>query len=472
MDIVQKILYTDPLLEKQDEAIKPMRPKQILSGGPSCYRTKVWVVFDMLRLMVIVGVVAMAFNALARNQVPPKMVEVPLPLLPVVKVIEPPSPPAAQINTRIVPVSVRHGDNLNLIRSRAGVSRNDFHRLMAADETIGVLRRIHEGESLKMRLDDDNRLLDLYYQPSELEEYHFQRNGDVFSAAHRKLPKSVQYTHYQGNIRRSLFDAIGKLELPDRIAMELVEIFRWDVDFTRMPANSSFRILLESIYMDTRFIGHGTILYAELVTPEAEYEAIHFEDRNGQAAYYSTEGKSLKKTFLRTPLKLDLKKVRISSSFNRKRMHPVLNYYRPHYGVDYAVPRGTPVLASGDGYILEMVHGHREAGNYIVIQHAGNYKTRYLHLSGFEEDMAEGVFVTQGRPIGFVGMTGSATGSHLHYELLSFDTPVDPVAVTMHPETSVPAEKMPLFRQVVHVLRQELGSHDQNLRFAAQQKVD
>jgi murein DD-endopeptidase MepM/ murein hydrolase activator NlpD len=225
------------------------------------------------------------------------------------------------------------------------------------------------------------------------------------------------------------------------LAMQLSDIFAWDIDFTTdLRDGDTFKIVVEALYLDGEFKKYGDILAAEFVNNGETYRAYRFE-HNGKAGYYDEEGKSLRKAFLKAPLSFR----RISSGFSLGRFHPILKIYRPHHGLDYAAPAGTPVSAMGDGTVI-FAGKKGQYGNLVIIRHPNGYKTYYGHLSKFGKDIKKGTKVEQGQIIGYVGSTGLATGPHLHYELRIRNRPVNPVTVKSLKGTSIPEKLMAEFR--------------------------
>jgi murein DD-endopeptidase MepM/ murein hydrolase activator NlpD len=215
--------------------------------------------------------------------------------------------------------------------------------------------------------------------------------------------------------------------LSDNLTMEIANIFGWDIDFALdIRKGDAFTVLYEELYLDGEKIDDGNILAAEFVNNGRTYQAVRYTDAGGHTDYYSLDGKSMRKQFLRTPVSI----ARISSRFNLKRKHPILNKIRAHKGVDYAAARGTPIKATANGRI---VHRGKKGGygNTIIIQHGSKYSTLYAHLSKYRGGLKKGSRVKQGQEIGYVGSSGLATGPHLHYELRVNGVHRDPLRVKL-----------------------------------------
>jgi len=222
----------------------------------------------------------------------------------------------------------------------------------------------------------------------------------------------LRQAYAAGTIEDSLFQSAQRAGLSDNLTMELAAIFGWDIDFALdIREGDHFAVVYEDKYLNGNKIGTGDIIAAEFTNRGTTYRAIRYTDASGHTDYYSPDGHSLRRAFLRTPVKF----TRISSRFSLHRMHPILNRIRAHKGVDYAAPIGTPIRAAGDGKII--FRGRKGGyGRVIIIRHGSHYSTLYGHMSAFNSKVRLGSHVRQGQVIGYVGMSGLATGPHLHYE--------------------------------------------------------
>jgi len=310
--------------------------------------------------------------------------------------------------------TVQSGDSLARIFNRAGVSARDLHELMALGAAVNTLKRIHPGQTLQLRADARGQLLELRYEESQTLGLHVTRGPDGFTATTIHRIPDRQTANATAVIESSLFLAGQKAKLSDGMIMDLAGIFGWDIDFALdIREGDRFTVLYDELYLDGERIGDGNILAAEFVNQGQAFRAIRYTDPDGRTDYYTPDGRSLRKAFLRTPVEFS----RISSGFNLKRKHPLLNRIRAHKGVDYAAPKGTPIKVTGSGRVtFRGVKGGY--GNAVIVQHGSTYSTLYAHLSGFAQGISTGTRVRQGQTIGYVGMTGMATGPHLHYEFL------------------------------------------------------
>lgn len=329
--------------------------------------------------------------------------------------------PIATVTTPTLPadnwteVTVKNGDNLSLIFSRAGLSPQQLHQVLSLGKEAKVLTRLFPGDKLRLNITDDKQLAALSYDIDQTETLHITRRADDsgrYSATTEKHHIETRTAYSSGTIESSLFLAAKKAGLSDNLTMEMAGIFGWDIDFALdIRQGDRFTVIYEEQFLEGKKLRNGKILAAEFNNRGKSYRAVRYTDSQGNSDYYSPGGKSMRKAFLRTPVEFS----RISSRFNLKRKHPVLNKIRAHKGVDYAAPRGTPIRATGDGKI---VHLGRKGGygKTIIIQHGSRYSTRYAHMNNYARGMKNGKRVKQGQIIGYVGSTGLATGPHLHYE--------------------------------------------------------
>jgi len=283
--------------------------------------------------------------------------------------------------------------------------------------------------------------------PAERVVFDLQ-NPDRTRIARR--PVEQRWTQVSARIDGSLYQALVQQDVHPVLVLRLSEVFAWQVDFFRLRAGDSLRVLYEQRTVDGEAIIPGEIIAAYLKHRGTMYHAFRFEE-GGEADYYDEEGQSLRRQLLKAPLRY----TRISSGYSERRFHPVLREYRPHRGVDYAAPRGTPVRAVGNGLVTEAQYDGPN-GNYVKVRHNGTYTSAYLHLSGFAEGVHPGTKVKQGETIGYVGSTGRSTGPHLDYRLWRRDRPVDPTSLDLPPSHPVQPHKLPAFQRHVRTMRARL----------------
>ena len=344
--------------------------------------------------------------------------------------------PGLKVNQHWIEERVRAGDSLARIFSRLGLSANLLHRVTQSSKAAAQLARIKPGETLKVLLDEEKNLRELIHLYSPAKSLQITANNDGFTSKVIEREYEIRQTSASGTITDSLFRSGGEAGLPDAMIMDLASIFGWDIDFAlEIRAGDSFSVIYEEKYLDGERQGNGAILAAEFRNRGKRFRAVRFIDDHGRSNYFSPGGKSMRKTFLRAPV--DFR--RISSKFTPTRWHPVLGKRRPHRGVDYAAKTGTPVKAAGDGKVI--YRGRKGGyGNTLIIQHPNHYTTLYAHLSKFRGTVKKGSRVKQGDIIGYVGMTGLATGPHLHYEFRINSVHRNPLTVKL-PSASPIAKK-------------------------------
>lgn len=311
--------------------------------------------------------------------------------------------------------TVKSGDNLALIFARQGLSPQELDRVMRSDKSTASLKRLMPGQQFKFGIDvnaDTDKLQQLIYKIDDLNTLKVERGSDgnfVVATDTRKM--EVRVTNSTAVIDSSLFLAGQAAGLSDNLIMELAGIFGWDVDFVLdIRSGDHFTLVYEELFLDGIKKRDGNIIAAEFVNRGKSYRALRYTDASGMSDYYSPDGRSMRKAFLRTPVDF----TRISSRFGN-RYHPTLKKRKNHTGVDYAAPRGTPIKAAGDGK-MTFVGRKGGYGKAVIIQHGGKYSTLYAHMSRIKPGSHRGKRVKQGQTIGYVGSTGRSTGPHLHYE--------------------------------------------------------
>jgi murein DD-endopeptidase MepM/ murein hydrolase activator NlpD len=357
---------------------------------------------------------------------------------------------------------IRSGDTLGALLTRLGVSDSDAEKYLRGPSTA-ALRQLKPGRLVQAKVDDDGSLQWLRYAYSAtdgrdaaaLATGHalvVERHADAFAVHDETLANERRVELRSGEIRSSLFAATDAAGLPDGIATQIAEIFSGDIDFYRdLRRGDRFRVIYESYYQGGEFIRAGRILAIEFVNAGRAHSALWYDspsaahgdgDATTAGHYYGFDGRSLRRAFLRTPLEF----TRISSGFGG-RMHPISNVWRQHTGIDYAAPQGTPVRTTADG-IVQFAGVKNGYGNCVLIKHQGVYSTLYGHLSAFAAGMKQGQRVEQGRLIGYVGMTGWATGPHLHYEFRVSDHATDPLTAALPEAPPIARAEQSTFRAV------------------------
>ena len=323
-------------------------------------------------------------------------------------------------------VRLANGDSLYGIFLEQGLAVSELIDLLRSGEDAQALKRLRPEQKLEIYVDSEQSLRYLVYHLDEIESLHFFRVDGGFSSERQQAELERRLASVKGEIRDSFYLAAQRAGLSDRLTMETAEIFGWDIDFALDVRNGDhFSVIYEELYQPDGTASDGVILAAEFMNRDRTIRALRYEDEGGDAQYYSPEGLSMRKAFLRTPVNF----TRISSRFGMRR-HPVLHKLRHHDGVDYAAPRGTPVRATGDGRVA-FASRKGGYGKTIIIKHGTAYTTLYAHLSGFAKGLRKGVEVEQGQTIGYVGSTGLSTGPHLHYEFRVRDRHRDPLKVKL-----------------------------------------
>lgn len=324
-------------------------------------------------------------------------------------------------------VTIAKGDSLSSIFMALGLSQAELYRVLETVEETAVFSRLHEGQSLELKVDAEKRVRELTLAVDATHSLRLVDTDRGFRMRRVDAQLDRRVATVTGSIASSLFLSAKGAGLSDRLIMEMVDIFAWDVDFALdIRDGDRFTVIYDEIYKDAEKLGDGDILAAEFTNRGRRLRAIRYADSDGYTDYYTPQGRSLRKAFLRTPVKFS----RISSRFTQRRWHPVLHRARAHRGVDYAAPTGTPVKATGDGAVT-FVGRHGGYGRAVILQHGDKYTTLYGHLSRFAKGLKPNKRVHQGEVIGYVGKSGLASGPHLHYEFRVNGVHRDPLKVSL-----------------------------------------
>ncbi|GKT11919.1 MAG: hypothetical protein ISEC1_P0892 [Thiomicrorhabdus sp.] len=325
------------------------------------------------------------------------------------------------------------------------------------------LTNLRVGDKLTIWVDKHDQLQKILYPKSQTLSYELVKTDTSYHLKEKIEPVDIRTQTAVGTIRGAFYLAGKRAGLSARNIMNLSDIFSWDIDFSReLQSGDTFKVIYEAKYLRGKYIGDGAILAAQITTHKGKtkHNAFIARDKGKVIGYYNEKGKNLKKAFLRSPVDY----VRITSKYNPKRFHPVLKRTRPHRGVDYGGPRGTPIRATGDGKISFKGWG-TGYGRHIKIKHAGRFTTLYGHMSRFAK-VKKGQKVKQGQIIGYMGKTGLATGVHLHYEFRVKNKHVDPLKVKF-PDASPIAKKYRRdFIQSSKFLLTQLDRLDSNTQIA------
>jgi murein DD-endopeptidase MepM/ murein hydrolase activator NlpD len=329
--------------------------------------------------------------------------------------------------------TVENGDTLALIFKKAGFTPKDVYHVAKVYEDA---TRLHPGEEVSFAYDSNGDFKAFKHQKTHLVSNVIEKQGSNYQIEEIVKEPTVEYRFAQGTINSSLFIDAKKAGLNQTSTMNFANIFGWDIDFVQdLRQGDSFSLMYEELYLDGESIGYGDIVAAEFVNQGNKYQAIRHEDEFGRANYYTPDGKSMRKAFLRSPIDF----ARISSHFNLRRKHPVLNKIRAHRGTDYAAGTGTPIRTAGDGKVI-FAGWKGGYGRCVIIQHGQGIQTLYAHMSKFNKKTKKGARVSQGQVIGYVGATGMVSGPHLHYEFRVNGVHKNPVKVKL-PEARPIAKK-------------------------------
>ena len=328
------------------------------------------------------------------------------------------------------------------------------------------LRKIHAGNSYTAFLSNDtlSQLKFLVYEHNPIDYVVFDFTDSVKVFLRQKEITTIQ-KRAEGIITTSLWDAITESHINPLVALQLSDIYAWTVDFFGLQRGDHFTVVYDELFVDSVSVGLGDIYGASFNFGGNDIMAIPFM-QDSTLSFFDQDGNSLKRAFLKAPLKFS----RISSRFSGSRLHPVLKIRRPHYGVDYAAAVGTPVYSIGDGRVAQVSYQEGGGGRYVKIRHNSVYTTTYMHLSAFAKGLRGGQFVKQGDLIGYVGSSGLATGPHLDFRVYRNGSPIDPLKMESPPVSPVKTENMQAFNavktqttQILHNLQaNELGQVNQH----------
>lgn len=337
---------------------------------------------------------------------------------------------------------IQRGDTVGSILSRLGIQEIEALEFIRTSPEARVMhQQLAPGKAVTAQTSGLGELRTLYFPLNGKDTaLVIERTNGRLAAREKALRFETQAVMKTAEIRSSLFGATDAAGIPDGIATQMAEIFSGDIDFHRdLRKDDRFTVIYEMQYLSGQPARPGRILAAEFINNGKTFRAIHFEN-NGRSAYYTPEGKSLRKAFLRSPLEFS----RVTSGFSM-RFHPILQQWRAHKGVDYGAPSGTKVRATGDG-IVDFAGQQGGYGKLVVVKHNGNYSTAYGHLQGFGPGVKKGARIGQGDTLGYVGQTGWATGPHLHYEFRINSQQVNPLTLNLPTALPLEASQQPRFK--------------------------
>ena len=351
---------------------------------------------------------------------------------------------------------IENGETAGAIFGRFGVGAATVDRIDRRADSVFSLRKLKAGNRYAAFLTPQDsvseaRLAYLVYEATPTEYVVFDLSGDSVNVYKGVKDIDVRREMKTATIRSSLWNCMIENGMQPALAMDLSDIYAWSIDFFGLQEGDNFTVIYDRQFVDSTEIGHGTIWGARFEQGGKTYYAIPFV-QDGKVSYWDEQGNSLRKNLLKAPLKYS----RISSRFSNGRMHPILRIRRPHHGVDYAAPSGTPVVAVGDGVVIAKGYAGG-GGNTLKIKHnSGSLVSGYLHLKGFAKGIQKGSRVKQGQLIGYVGSTGLSTGPHLDFRLWRNGTPIDPLKVPTEPAEPIRQANRPAFEAVRDRIKAEL----------------
>ena len=357
---------------------------------------------------------------------------------------------------RIDTVDIQYGkvsSNQNLSGLLAPfVSPQLIDRIARETRHIFDVRKVRSGNKFDRICTKDPKARTLYfiYEINDIDFVVYDFRDSLKAYTDKKKVTTLVKTA-QGTITSSLWNTFVENKLDINLALSMSDVYAWTIDFYGLQKGDSFKVIYEELFVDNVMIGIDRILGSEFTSSGKVFYAFYF-DQNGKGEYFDDQGNSLRRSFLKAPLKFS----RISSRFSRSRMHPILRISRPHFGVDYAAPRGTPVVSLGDGRVQE-AGWHGGYGRFVSIRHNTVYTSTYAHLSKYGEGIKPGVHVRQGEIIGYVGSSGLSTGAHLDFRVYKNGSPTDPLKLESPSAQPVNPKDMAKFKETVTRMKQELA---------------
>lgn len=347
---------------------------------------------------------------------------------------------------------IENGQTLSTILAPYGVGPAVIDRISRVAEPVFSLRNMRAGHNYTVFLEPDTtrKVANFVYEQSVTEYIVFSFDGDSVSVRKEMKPVREERKRCNGTITSSLWNCMIDNNMTPALAMDLSDIYAWSIDFFGLQEGDNFTVIYDEKFVDSVSVGAGRIWGAIFNHAGKTYYAIPF-NQNGKITYWDENGNSLRKNLLKAPLKFS----RISSRFSNSRLHPVLKIRRPHHGVDYSAPSGTPVQAVADGVVIYKGYSGG-GGNTVKIRHSSNLMSGYLHLRGYGKGIANGARVSQGQIIGYVGSTGLSTGPHLDFRLWRGGTPIDPLKVPSEPAEPISAANKATFAVVKDRIISEL----------------
>jgi murein DD-endopeptidase MepM/ murein hydrolase activator NlpD len=424
-----------------------------------------------MRKVLLTGIaVFLTIIVVAFYDVTPEVDELDQEIISIHNLVEiPPHPPRDNYgfvleDIHVINDRIRRDESLYIILRRHNVSPQTIYAIQQETRGAVKLNRFIPGQRYRVYKSGDDAFAFVWRQ--SITQYVTIKWDNENNVTHESGTIPVEYREAQtaSTISTSLYDAVRGEGASQRLGVELADIFGWEVDFFALQRGDHFKAIYQNLYADGEYIGIGDIKVAEFQHRNRTYRA-YFFDNGERRGYFDENGNSLQKELLQAPFRYNQ---RISSGFSRNRFHPILQQNRPHYGTDYAAPVGTPVIAVGDGVVIEAARRGGN-GNIVQIRHSSTYKTAYLHLNGFAPGIRAGVKVEQGQVIGYVGQTGLATGPHLCYRMYVDNRPVNSRTVDLPASESLEEKYLPELMELVEQMDRRLDllrlEEEDNLAF-------
>ena len=346
--------------------------------------------------------------------------------------------------------TVKDGDTpSSLLEGHLALS--EIYSLCDESKDVYSLHNLKAGQPWTM-IYSDNALVGLEYEIDSSERLVVSMTDEGYVFRREAIPYDIETKTVSGVIESSLFGAITQTGENEELAVRLANVFAYDVDFTRdLRSGDGFKAIIEKKYREGNFVGYGQLAAASFTNQGQTFYAYHYTDKKGNTAYYDQNGRPLRKAFLKSPLPF----TRISSGYSMSRMHPILKFRRPHQGIDYSAPTGTPINTVADGVVAQ-VGSNNSQGRFVSVIHSNGYETIYNHMSKFAKVTKKGAKVRQGAVIGYVGSTGYATGPHLDFRMKQNGTLINPLKIKSVPADPIPNQEMPNFKAAVAAYRSQL----------------
>ncbi|MFN2441787.1 MAG: peptidoglycan DD-metalloendopeptidase family protein [Thermoanaerobaculia bacterium] len=369
------------------------------------------------------------------------------------------SEPAPPLPNHVSYLTVEKGDTLDVLLEASGLARKEANQLVADFSRTFDPRSLRPGQVLRYDRDEGDRTQAVELLLSgwgSLRATRTSPESDTFEVEAIQAPHTSEEVVISGEVESSVWEAVVQAGEDPRIVADLIEVFQWDVDFFRLQRGDWFTLVAEKRFVGPDFVGYGPIVAARFRHRGELYEAFRFESKAGFAGYYTRNGTPVRKQFLKSPLKFS----RVTSRFTHRRFHPILKTYRPHYGVDYGAPTGTPVMSTADGVVTFAGFGRGE-GNWIRIRHSSKTETAYLHLSRIAKGLKKGSKIRQGDVIGYVGSTGLSTAPHLDYRVRESGKWIDPLKLRSVTPDPLKGKALASFHAAVEARLPRLSTREQ-----------